>query len=265
MNIYIENISLNFNEKKIFDNFSLVLTGENYLPAVILGPSGCGKTTLLKLLAGLLKPAAGKIYCGTGTAVSDPAAHNENTGNTGAPCDHIRDVSFVFQEPRFLPWYTVLENVMLPIEKKYGKNKSRETAMHYLELVSLEKEARSYPEKLSGGQRQRASIARAFAYPSQLLLMDEPFQSMDIPLRIELMELCLSLLEREKRLTLAVTHDPREAVFMGSRIIVMGQNPRGIIYDEKISLEKTDRGYGAAAAGELEELLIEKLSSVNSC
>ena len=233
--VHVENISFDYKGKTIFRNFSLELNNENSLPSVILGPSGCGKTTLLKLLAGLLVPAEGEI--------------KHMPGNT----------SMVFQEPRFLPWYTILENITLPIEKIFGKNESAERAMHFLDLVSLGKEASSYPHRLSGGQRQRAAIARAFAYPSELLLLDEPFQSLDIPLRIELMELCLNLLEKDKRLTLAITHDPREAVFMAGRIMVLGQPPSGIIYDEAVVLSRADREYGAAVAGELERLLIGKL------
>ncbi|MCL2834236.1 MAG: ATP-binding cassette domain-containing protein [Treponema sp.] len=253
MKLIAENISFSFGNKKIFENFSLCLDSAGILPAVILGPSGCGKTTLLRLLAGLLEPTAGEIFF-------DHADCDKHDCDDTDYNDHnFINASFVFQEPRLLPWYTVLENVMLPIQKLLGKKQAQETGLRYLELVSLLNEAYSYPEKLSGGQRQRAAIARAFAYPSKFLFLDEPFQSMDIPLRIELMELCLSLLEKENRLAAAVTHDPREAVFMGGRIIVMGQRPCGIIFDYKNNLAIPDRNYGEAAAGELEKLLIEKL------
>ncbi|MCL2479214.1 MAG: ABC transporter ATP-binding protein [Treponema sp.] len=244
MKISIGNVSFDYAGKKIFEDFSLDLDSADFLPSVILGPSGCGKTTLLKLLAGILKPAKGSIQ-------------KDDLDTGGDFQDGFRaNVSMIFQEPRFLPWYTILENIMLPIIKIYGIKKSEETALKYLELVSLSGEASSLPGKLSGGQRQRASIARAFAYPSGLLLMDEPFQSMDIPLRIELMELCLALLEKEKRLTVAVTHDPREAVFMGSRIIILGHKPCAVVFDQRINLNRQDRSYGAAAAGELEKELI---------
>ena len=232
--IEMEDLSFEFGSKKIFLDFSLSL-GNDDMPAVILGPSGCGKTTLLRLMAGLLPCSKGRISISGGS------------------------VSFIFQESRLLPWFTVLENVSIPLYKIFGKNESRERALHFLKLVSMENEAANYPDKLSGGQRQRASVARAFAYPSELLLMDEPFQSLDIPLRIEMMEICLSLLEKEKRLALLVTHDPGEAVFMGKRIMVLGQPPKGLVFDEKINLAKEDRGFGAAAAGEIEKRLIDKL------
>ena len=236
MKIIINALSFNYADKIIFNNLSLTLNMDDKLPTVILGPSGCGKTTLLRLIAGILPVSKDRINI-----------------------DNNPLISFVFQEPRFLPWYTILDNISLPIEKIYGKHESKDRALHFLKLVSLEEKASSFPAKLSGGQRQRASIARAFAYPSGLLLMDEPFQSLDIPLRIELMELCLSLLENEKRLTLMVAHDPREALFMGSRIIILGQPPSGIIYDEQVNLANNERSYGSAAAGELEKMLIQKL------
>lgn len=241
MKITIDDLSFGFGKKIILDHFNLSIENEK-LPTVILGPSGCGKTTLLRLIAGILMPSNGMI------------------NREGSINENITGASFVFQESRFLPWMSILENISLPLEKIFGKSESRDRALHYLKLVSMEERASSCPADLSGGQRQRASIARAFAYPSELLLMDEPFQSLDIPMRIELMELCISLLENEDRVSVMVTHDPREAVFMGSRIIILGQPPSGIIYDEKVTLPKSEREYGAAAAGVLEKILISILA-----
>jgi NitT/TauT family transport system ATP-binding protein len=102
-------------------------------------------------------------------------------------------------------------------------------------------------------------LARAFACPGDLLLMDEPFQSQDIPLRIELMELTRGALESSPGLTLIVTHDPHEAVFLGKRIIVLGKKPRGIIYDEPLELSANERAYGSSAHGKIERTLFELL------
>jgi NitT/TauT family transport system ATP-binding protein len=129
-----------------------------------------------------------------------------------------------------------------------------------LNLVSLEGKENTFPHKLSGGERQRASIARAFAYPSRLLLMDEPFQSLDIPLRLELMETTLSLLDAEPRLAVMVTHDPREALYLGSRIIVFGGNPGGIVYDGPVDLDRERRDYGSPELIEREKKLIGLLA-----
>jgi NitT/TauT family transport system ATP-binding protein len=216
--------------KDIFRNFSLRLEGPG--PFVMLGPSGCGKTTFLKLLGALEKPVEGSI------AIS---------GAEG--------VSFVFQEPRLLPWHTVLENVSLPVKKFYG-SAAAERAASFLRLVSLDDKLNAYPAELSGGQQQRAALARAFAHPGSLVLMDEPFQSLDIPLRIDLMNLTRKIMEGENRGLVLVTHDPREAVFLGRRIIVLGQPCRGIVLDWKIDFENP----GPEASLKLEQELIAALS-----
>jgi NitT/TauT family transport system ATP-binding protein len=232
----LKNIFFAFNGKPLFENFSLDLDEGN--PTVILGPSGCGKTTLLRLIAGLLKPQAGAI-CG-----------EEKSGK----------VSFIFQEPRLLPWYTALKNVMIPLEGPLGKNDAQDRARYFLELVSLGNKAGTYPDELSGGERQRVSMARAFAYPRSLILLDEPFQSLDIPLRLELMDILLALIHREKRRALAVTHDPREAVYLGERILVLTKPPGGIVLDKKISLSREERAYGSPAHGNLEHALVKALA-----
>ncbi|GHU87059.1 aliphatic sulfonates import ATP-binding protein SsuB 1 [Spirochaetia bacterium] len=252
--ISIKNLSFSFSEKPLFKNLNLELGNDTQpgpmgkgspldgpkwddSPTVILGPSGCGKTTLLRLIAGLLKPHDGSIT----------AANWRNT-------------SFVFQEPRLLPWKTVLQNVMLPIVGLMGKTEAENRARHFLDLVSLGDKEAALPSELSGGQQQRAGMARAFAYPGQIILMDEPFQSLDIPLRIQLMDLTNRLLHEFPRLAVIVTHDPREAVYMGNRIIVLGNPPSGIIFDEKVTLPQNERRYGSAASAEIEERLIQVMS-----
>ena len=203
----------------------------------MLGASGCGKTTLLRLMAGLLKPSAADSVI-------------ERSG----------EVSFIFQERRLLPWYTVLENVSLPVERSMGRAAARDRALQFLRRVSLEDKAGAYPSELSGGQAQRASFARAFACPAPIILMDEPFQALDIPLRIRLMETTRSLLEQEKRLAVLVTHDPREAVFLGRRILVLGGEGRGIVYETVVDLSGPDRSYGSPALARVEARLLAALS-----
>jgi NitT/TauT family transport system ATP-binding protein len=234
----VKNISFAFNGKPLFENFSLDLDEGN--PTVILGPSGCGKTTLLRLIAGLLKPQSGEICRG-------------EPGN-------MEKVSFIFQEPRLLPWYRVLKNVMIPLEGPLGKKEAQDRAHYFLEMVSLGNKTETYPDKLSGGERQRVSMARAFAYPGPLILLDEPFQSLDIPLRLELMDIFLDLIHREKRRALIVTHDPREAIYMGERILVLTHPPGGIVLDIKVSLSREERAYGSPAHGELERTLVKALA-----
>jgi NitT/TauT family transport system ATP-binding protein len=166
----------------------------------------------------------------------------------------------VFQEPRLLPWKTVLANVRLPAEPLLGKAAAEERARHFLRRVSLEEKAAAYPGELSGGQKQRVSFARAFTYPGAILLMDEPFQSLDIPLRIQLMDLTRSLLAASPRRTVIVTHDPREAVYLGRRIMVLGTPPAGFVFDQSLDLSAGDRAFGSAAQVRLETELTALLS-----
>ena len=202
----------------LFKDLSLTLGRES--PAAILGPSGCGKTTLLRLMAGLLRPMAGEIQ--------------------GRPPAGAQ--AFVFQEDRLLPWLRVLDNVMLPIREALGEAQAHERALAMLERFSLADKASAYPGNLSGGQRQRVSLSRAFAFPAPLLFMDEPFQSLDYPLRLELIDHVKGLLEAEPRLLVMVTHDPREAILLGGRIIVLGRPPEGIVFDEgELSLRDEQR------------------------
>jgi NitT/TauT family transport system ATP-binding protein len=237
--VSIRNASFGFGgESDIFKNLSLELGGKS--PVMILGSSGCGKTTLLNLIAGLLKPLAGDVSCNSDL------------------------FSMAFQEPRLLPWKTVLENVSLPLMQRIGKQAAVERALRFLRLVSMDSMADALPRALSGGQRQRVNLARAFACPADILLLDEPFQSLDIPLRLELMELARSLPENAgeppARLTVAVTHDPREAVYLGKRIIVLGKMSQGIIHDGPVNLGEADRAYGSQAQLELERKYLKLLA-----
>lgn len=230
----IDGLGFSYGSHTIFDNFTLSCSADKRI--AILGPSGCGKTSLLHLLAGLRVPDSGRIQC------SEEAK-----------------VSFVFQESRLLPWLNVVQNVALPIEKKLGKKAALETALQYLSLVGIEDKKDSMPSALSGGQKQRVALARAFAFPSHTILMDEPFQSLDLPLRIQLMDVTLSMLEAEPRLLIAVTHDPREAIYLSDRILVLSRTPAHIVMDEEVRLSRMDRAYSSKAPAELEARLFSAL------
>jgi NitT/TauT family transport system ATP-binding protein len=252
LGVAVKNLNFAYGEKPLFENLNLVPAREN--PVVFLGPSGCGKTTLLKLMAGLLRPGGGEINFIRPAGTS--AAAVTETAETGA-------CSFVFQEPRLLPWKTVLENVTLPVEWSLGKAGAEERARHFLRRVSLEDKARAFPGELSGGQKQRVSFARAFAFPAPVILMDEPFQSLDIPLRIQLMDLTRSLLAASPRLAIIVTHDPREAVYLGRRILVLGKPPAGFVFDETLGSAAGGRVFGGETPGGAERRLMEVLTTVS--
>jgi NitT/TauT family transport system ATP-binding protein len=242
MRVSIKNMEFAFDGGcPLFDGFSLELGDGN--PTVILGPSGCGKTTLLRLIAGLLRPCAGTL----------------SIEGAEAAASGVGQVSFVFQEARLLPYLSVLENVMLPIAKPLGAG-AQERALFFLRESALADCASARPDALSGGQRQRAAIARAWAYPAPVILMDEPFQSLDIPLRIQLMDAVRALMRAEKRLVIAVMHDPREALYLGRRVIVLGggdKSPTRVILDERVPT--ANREFASAEALPLERRLIEAL------
>jgi len=254
MTISVRDLSFGYTSSLLFDGLTADLDGgKNGRPLVILGTSGCGKTTFLKLLGGLLKPKSGRVIFSGGGAdtFADSPGLSVKT-------------SFKLQESRLLPWLPVERNISLPLEKDFGKREALRRARHFLSLVSLEEKATAFPPQLSGGQAQRVSMARAFAWPSAALFMDEPFQSLDIPLRMNLMDICLSLNERENhggnRVLVAITHDPREAIYMGGRIIILGAPGAGIVFDRNIDLSAEERAYGSPTAGVLEREMLGYLA-----
>ncbi|HET7198044.1 MAG TPA: ABC transporter ATP-binding protein [Burkholderiales bacterium] len=176
----------------------------------LVGPSGCGKSTLLKILAGLHPHDGGEV----------------RIGSPSHPFDAARDVGMVFQAPLLLKWRRVLDNVLLPAEiLGLRKKESLERAQHLLELVGLAGYEASYPYELSGGMQQRAAIARALVHDPKLVLMDEPFGALDALTR-EKMNLELLRVWKEARKTIVfVTHGISEAVFLGTRVVVLTAGP----------------------------------------
>ena len=176
----------------------------------LVGPSGCGKTTLLKILAGLHPHDGGEVSIGSATE----------------PFNRSRDVGMVFQQSLLLKWRRILENVLLPAEiLGLPMKASRDRARDLLALVGLAGFEEKYPYELSGGMQQRASIARALVHDPKLVLMDEPFGALDALTR-EKMNLELLRIWKESRKTiLFVTHGIAEAVFLGTRVVVLTAGP----------------------------------------
>ena len=176
----------------------------------LVGPSGCGKTTLLKILAGLHSHDGGEV----------------RIGSASEPFNRSRDVGMVFQQALLLKWRKILDNVLLPAEiLGLPMKASRERARDLLALVGLTGFEDKYPYELSGGMQQRASIARALVHDPKLVLMDEPFGALDALTR-EKMNLELLRIWKESRKTiLFVTHGIAEAVFLGTRVVVLTAGP----------------------------------------
>ena len=176
----------------------------------LVGPSGCGKSTLLKILAGLHSHDGGEVRIGS-------ASH---------PFDPSKDVGMVFQAPLLLKWRRILDNVLLPAEiLGLSRNESKDRARHLLNMVGLAGNEDKYPYELSGGMQQRAAIARALVHDPKLVLMDEPFGALDALTR-EKMNLELLRIWKEAGKTIVfVTHGISEAVFLGTRVVVLTAGP----------------------------------------
>ncbi|TCT06775.1 ABC transporter ATP-binding protein [Aquabacter spiritensis] len=196
--------------------------GDRY---VILGPSGCGKSTLLKAVGGFIKPVGGTIVV-NGREVREPGP----------------DRMMVFQEfEQLMPWKTVLQNVMFPMQAtgKYWKSETRERALAAIDKVNLTKFKDVYPHMLSGGMKMRVAIARAMALEPDVLLMDEPFAALDALTRRKMQEELLALWDQLRFTVLFVTHSIEEAIVVGSRILILSPHPGRV----RAELEAGDLSY----------------------
>ena len=217
----------------------------------LVGPSGVGKTTLLRLLAGLAPPTSGQVSLG-----DEPI--------TGA----VEEIAVVFQDYRgtLMPWMRVLQNVAFPLEGRGTPKAERlARAAQALEVVGLADSADRYPWQLSGGMQQRVAIARALAYESPILLMDEPFGSLDAQTRFELEDLVLRL-RRELGITIVlVTHDIDEAVYLGDRVVVFGGRPSRIVDDIAVPLGRERTQLTTRAEPVFIELRTRVLDEIQRC
>ncbi len=204
----------------VLDDISLRIRDGEFV--CIVGPSGCGKTSLLRILGGLLRPNVGSIRL-AGKPLLSPS----------------RAIGFVFQKANLMPWRTVLQNVTLPLEiEGVDFLEAARQAGELLDLVGLKDYGQAYPKELSGGMQQRVTIARALALNPVVLLMDEPFGSLDAINR-ERMNLELLRIWGNKRKTIVlVTHSIQEAVLLSDRVLVMNSGPGRIVEEVSISLPR---------------------------
>jgi NitT/TauT family transport system ATP-binding protein len=198
----------------------------------VVGPSGCGKSTLLNIVSGIEEPSSGKVSVSEG----DREAH----------------LGYVFQEPRLLPWRTVMQNMLYVIEGADGD--PRERAVTYLRMVGLEDAGDKFPSQLSGGMQQRVGIARAFSVEPDLMLMDEPFSHLDAITARGLREQLQEIWAQTKKTVLFVTHDILEAVQLSDRILMLAHG--GLLYaDVPIELPRPRRASDTEVAMAQAELL----------
>ena len=191
--IAFDTVSFQYEHIKIVENLSFCLKAGEVI--VLFGPSGCGKTTILNLCVNLLQATKGTIIRNT------------------------KEIGYVFQEPRLLPWKTVVENVELVMDKK---QRDRKDAVKALQQVGLSGQIiHQYPQVLSGGMKQRVSIARALVNEPQVILMDEPFSALDMKLKQDLQRDLIEIIQKRQVGILYVTHDATEAIRLADRIFIL--------------------------------------------
>jgi len=188
----------------------------------VVGASGCGKTTLLRLIAGLERCSSGSIRV-NGTEQTGPS----------------EQIGIVFQDPTLLPWRTVLENVLLPVQVlKLDSRTHRPRALALLDTVGLADFQNKYPHELSGGMRQRVAIARALVHDPAMLLMDEPFGALDALTRDQLNLELLDIWAKTRKTVLLITHSITESVFLADRVIVMSPRPGRVVEEITVDLPR---------------------------
>jgi NitT/TauT family transport system ATP-binding protein len=203
----------------------------------IVGPSGCGKTTLLRILAGLERPTSGELQL---------AMHDPERPLT----------AMVFQEQSIFPWMTVEENIGYGLRmRRVDASVRRDVVSHYIEKVGLARFAKAYPHQLSGGMKQRASVARAFATDPQILLMDEPFASVDEQTRALLQEELLRVWETNRKTVVYITHSIDEALVLGDRVLVMSSRPGHVKAEIEVSLPRPRSVYELKSTPAFAELV----------
>lgn len=213
----------------VIENLHLSLATNEFV--CLVGPSGCGKTTLLNIIANLDTQYLGKIILG----------QNQSRLNIG----------YIFQNPRLLPWRTVRENIELVL----NPDQSTDIIDSLLEVMQLTEFQNAYPEHLSLGMSRRVSIIRAFAVNPDVLLMDEPFVSLDAPTSRQLKQLLIKLWQHRPHTILFVTHDLREAISLADRLIFLSASPMSVVSEIKVDIPRSNRNNEAAIESFRQQLL----------
>lgn len=229
--IKIDRVSKSYGDLSVLDNISFnVEKGEI---VCVLGPSGCGKSTLLNMISGLSNPDKGDVVIET------------------------EKVGYVFQEDRLLPWKTVYENISL-----VSPENPRPYVLSIIEKIGLKGFEDSYPGSLSGGMKQRCSIARAFNYNSDVLLMDEPFKSLDYMLSLKMIKELITLWENRKNSIIFVTHDIDEALLLGDKIVLLSDRPTNIKKIFSIKMDKSERNLGTHELVAIRNEIINEIQEI---
>jgi len=207
----IENGSVSFGAVEVFRDLSLEIARGEFV--AVVGPSGCGKTTLLNLFSGFLKPSSGIVACS----------------------GRLRTV---YQHDSLFPWQTAAQNIALGLRDLSSEAERDRQLKEMLRLINLEEFAAHYPHQLSGGMRQRVELARALAGATDILLLDEPFSSLDYLTRLRLRRELARMLEELPRTVVLVTHDIEEAAQLADRILVLSDRPARICRELRVAIPR---------------------------
>ncbi|MDD7167111.1 MAG: ATP-binding cassette domain-containing protein [Clostridiales bacterium] len=231
--IIFKNFSFSYPDKEIYKNFNTVFPGGKI--NVVLGASGVGKTTLLNALTGL-------------------------SGFDGEIENMPKNVSYIFQSDRLVKTISVEKNLDFVLKNAIPDKTARKNAIYDMaKLLEISDVLKRLPTEISGGQAQRVQMARAFLYPSEVMLLDEPFKGLDVSLKTRLIKKFLELWGRDGRTVVLVTHDVYDALLMGDKVFVLSGSPADIVYETELTVEKAERNLTDAAVTKYRDEIVNKI------
>ena len=231
--IIFKNFSFSYPDKEIYKNFNTVFPGGKI--NVVLGASGVGKTTLLNALTGL-------------------------SGFDGETENMPKNVSYIFQSDRLVKTISVEKNLDFVLKNAIPDKTARKNAIYDMaKLLEISDVLKRLPTEISGGQAQRVQMARAFLYPSEVMLLDEPFKGLDVSLKTRLIKKFLELWGRDGRTVVLVTHDVYDALLMGDKVFVLSGSPADIVYETELTVEKSERYLTDAVVTKYRDEIVNKI------
>lgn len=231
--IIFKNFSFSYPDKEIYKNFNTVFQGGKI--NVVLGASGVGKTTLLNALTGL-------------------------SGFDGEIENMPKNVSYIFQSDRLVKTISVEKNLDFVLKSAISDKTARKNAIYDMaKLLEISDVLKRLPTEISGGQAQRVQMARAFLYPSEVMLLDEPFKGLDVSLKTRLIKKFLEIWGRDGRTVVLVTHDVYDALLMGDKVFVLSGSPADIVYETELTVEKSERNLTDAVVTKYRDEIVNKI------
>lgn len=231
--IIFKNFSFSYPDKEIYKNFNTVFQGGKI--NVVLGASGVGKTTLLNALTGL-------------------------SGFDGEIENMPKNVSYIFQSDRLVKTISVEKNLDFVLKNAIPDKTARKNAIYDMaKLLEISDVLKRLPTEISGGQAQRVQMARAFLYPSEVMLLDEPFKGLDVSLKTRLIKKFLELWGSDGRTVVLVTHDVYDALLMGDKVFVLSGSPADIVYETELTVEKSERNLTDAVVTKYRDEIVNKI------